>query len=364
MADLPPLPARPWLGIARGLAILDAPPAPDTPRDVLCLSCRASPCCWIAGLHELEPMTLADLDRIRYWLGFDRLMVGVQRLGGWRLFYRQPCAHLDRATYLCGVHGTDDKPRVCQAFDPTGCHYRANLIGGRPGPDLVQLDLRRFQAVLERVEVDARGRITSMPSWDEVREVTAAIDIEELRYPPPQQQPADLDALRAPLDARPAPARGAGLGAWDSPCQGCRAPCCEKVLVPMAAPSSAAAVDYLRYLLNFEGLEIGVADTDTWLIVVHTRCRHFDADTRRCTVFGQPERPLVCAAYDPWSCDYPERFGPWQGSDILRLDRGDWPTLEALLATDEDGRVLARPDRQAVLDAMARSAEEDVVGAA
>lgn len=357
--DDPPrdLPREPWRGIARGLSIADMPPPPDTPSDQLCLSCRVSPCCWIAGLYEFEPTTLGDLDRVRYWLGFDRLMVGVQRLGSWRLFYRQPCSHLDRASSLCRVHGTPDKPMVCQVFDAKGCLYRANLIGGRPGPDLVQLDLRRYQAVLERVAVDERGRIASMPGFDEIREVVAPIDREELAHPPLPAL-ADLRGLRAPGRARPESGARSRLKAWKSPCDGCRAPCCEKVLVPMGAPSSAAAVDYLGYLLNFEGLEIGVSDTETWMLVVHTRCVNFDAVTRRCTVFGMPERPLVCSAYDAWSCDYPRRFGDWSESDLLRLDRDDWPILRGMLTIDAHGHVLARPDRRAVVEAMGRSHTE------
>jgi hypothetical protein len=147
----------------------------------------------------------------------------------------------------------------------------------------------------------------------------------------------------------------------DQPCTGCAAYCCNTVSFPHRVPTNHANVDYLRFLLGFPGIELGVADSG-WTIVVHTRCRHLVDN--RCGIFGKPERPLACRYYDAHQCAYKVQFGEPRPAAFVRVRYDQLPSLLRAFAFDAAGQVAAAPTAAQIRDAIEedwRSATADPV---
>jgi hypothetical protein len=134
-----------------------------------CDGCSA-PCCRIVLTPHAEPRTFTDLDYIRYLLGFPDTEMIVARDGSWQALSHRTCLLLDLAEARCTVHGTPRKPKVCVFFDPYRCWYKRNFTTADP-PDIVRLDLSRFEAVLSACVLDDEGRLTEVPTWERMREL-------------------------------------------------------------------------------------------------------------------------------------------------------------------------------------------------
>src|SRR5262245_9257075 len=92
-------------------------------------------------------------------------------------------------------------------------------------------------------------------------------------------------------------------------------------------PAISALISLRRFATVFwlPGVELGVTDA-VWSLIVRTTCRHLKQD--RCTIFGRPERPLVCKYYDAWKCTYRVHFGLPRppGFVRVRLEEFGWLT--------------------------------------
>jgi len=122
------------------------------------------------------------------------------------------------------------------------------------------------------------------------------------------------------------------------------------VTFPTTTPETARDVDYLNFLLGFEGVEVLVED-DAWDLTVATRCRHLSPDGR-CRVFGQPERPVTCALQPALGCPTRARVaGEAETERAARLDRATWARLleEGVVRFDEHRRIVDRPTRRSLL---------------
>jgi hypothetical protein len=145
------------------------------------------------------------------------------------------------------------------------------------------------------------------------------------------------------LGRRPAPPDEVPMHRFDdprvaTPCEGCSAPCCTKLVFPMAIPSTASGLDFLRFTLGFPGTEIGVAN-DAWAVVVSTRCRHL-GDDGRCGVYDQPERPLLCRYYDAVGCTYKPRYAVPAPVGYLRVRAEELRWLHECFRFDDAGQVV------------------------
>src|SRR5690348_12621632 len=96
-----------------------------------CLKCN-SPCCQVITIPHKVPVTLMDLDFIRYLVNFPRIEVAVSRSGDWLILIRDVCQHFDRESYLCKVHGTNEQPLTCQYYNPFQCWYKRNFTTANP----------------------------------------------------------------------------------------------------------------------------------------------------------------------------------------------------------------------------------------
>lgn len=135
-----------------------------------CDGCPA-PCCRMVLSPHPTPTTFSELDYVRYLLGFPDTEVVVHRDGTWQQLSHRACMFLSDDA-RCDVHDTPRKPKVCVFFDPYKCWYKRNFTTDDP-PDIVRLDSSRFEALLAACALDDAGRLTEVPSWEELRALVA-----------------------------------------------------------------------------------------------------------------------------------------------------------------------------------------------
>jgi hypothetical protein len=206
------------------------------------------------------------------------------------------------------------------------------------------LDRARARAYAELVTFDDERRVADLPDWDAFLAALGDLPLQKSEAPPPGPDPV-LEEWRAlVLGEKP---REDGYSdhrfsdpVVSEPCSGCEAYCCTTLVFEHEIPETAASFDFVRYCLGFPGVEIAFAD-DCWNIVVRTRCRHLDGN--RCSVYGEPERPLRCGNLDGLRCGYRSHIGRPFPPECVRITRREYPALEASVVFDEQGRVRRVP---------------------
>ena len=321
------------------------PVAPPTRRTMTytqaagnpCLTCQDAPCCSYLPLGTIAMATLADVDYAAHLLDFPGIELGLTADGSWSTYWTVPCSHLVGGR--CDLHGTPEKPHICQQYNPYACWYRSAL-GDGGGTDYLRIDKARMQRVLELVEFDDQRTIAAVPTWDELVEAFADLPIPALadRPAPPPAPTERFEAWQAVALGRNdtavtiEPADPALTRA--DPCDGCSASCCTTPMFPIAAPQTASSLDHLRFTLGFPGTEVVVSD-GSWAIAVHSRCQHF-ADGR-CSLYGLPERPISCQYLDAWACSHKAVFEADRPAHAVRVRREELPALVSTYAFDELG---------------------------
>jgi hypothetical protein len=175
-AALPPLapvsdpPVPPSAVLAQALG---GPPAPaPAPRPFAalaepCAGCAAW-CCTRLSFPRAAPTSAANLDHLRFCLGFDGVEAGVDRAGNWTLTLRTACAHrvvTPEGAGRCGLYDDPARPRVCERYDGRACAYKARY--GRPDPgDFARLDRGRLARLSATLQVDADFRVVNLPDFD------------------------------------------------------------------------------------------------------------------------------------------------------------------------------------------------------
>ena len=100
-----------------------------------------------------------------------------------------------------------------------------------------------------------------------------------------------------PIRLRP---RREDLKPGESLCDHCTAKCCQYFTLPIDTPTERQDFDYIRWYLLHEGTSVFV-DQGTWHLIVHSRCRHLEADNR-CGIYET--RPQICRDYTTKDCEY------------------------------------------------------------
>lgn len=360
------MPAQPWDSIA----LARSRPAQEVRADFAearanpCLSCESSPCCWYLPLQTFDPTTYLDVDGLYKLLLFDHIELGLSSGGQWSAYYVYPCQFLNRESLLCGVHETDLQPKTCVYYKPYGCWYR-RVLSGPISEEYVRVDLTRFQEIAPMFKFDDNRRVVATPPWEKVKEICELIAIAEIDLGLPDEPRPDITIVDPAL-AAPPPDPQAGnadfLDVLADPCEPCPAPCCTYLSFPMGQPDTWMSFDFLRFALGFPGTEIGVADGGWWLTVA-TTCRHLDTETSKCSVFGEPERPLSCGYYNQWQCGYRNEFLRPLPDGFARVRYPSLPMLAALFEFDSDGKVLHLPEVAEVHAALLMTWQELIAAA-
>jgi uncharacterized protein len=85
-------------------------------------------------------------------------------------------------------------------------------------------------------------------------------------------------------------------------CSYCTAKCCRYFALPLDEPNEPQDFDFMRWFLLHEAASIFV-DGQTWYLLVHTTCKHLQAD-HRCGIYHT--RPQICRDYSTSECEYDE----------------------------------------------------------
>ncbi len=313
-----------------------------------CASCPTTPCCAYLPLGRLRLETLTEVDHARFLLNFDRIELGLYRTGRWELFYRAPCRFLDTAGATCRIHDRPDQPRICRHYNPYRCWYKAALAGDDPD-GFRRVDRLRLEAILPSLVFDGQGRLVDVPDWEAL--CGAFRPLPMLGWPVEEDVPGEDPMIPV---WREEVIRGAGPAATETtrtyaeladPCAGCGAWCCKALLLPHGTPATASNLDFLRFMLGFPGISVGVAD-DGWRIIVRTTCRHLAGG--RCALYDRPERPLECKYLDAWGCATRLRLGRPRPAGFVHLDLEHFDRMIELAAFDADGRITRLPAAAAV----------------
>lgn len=133
--------------------------------------------------------------------------------------------------------------------------------------------------------------------------------------------------------------------ALQSPCESCAtSPCCSYLPLGGFRAATLSELDYAKYLLNFQRIELGLSSSGDWSIFYRHPCRYLDRSTFACTVHEKPEQPHICRRYNPYRCWYKVALTSSSTADYLRVDRTRFEFLLTGIGFDAQGNIVESPD--------------------
>jgi Fe-S-cluster containining protein len=259
-----------------------------------CRTCNAV-CCYYLPLQSVNIHNLMELERIRYYLCFPNIVAGVSIGGQWSIYYTVPCRHLDLETRHCTIHDTPEHPKTCSAYNEHDCWYQRALRQSPSG--FIQFSSASFDQAVKQMQFDEERNISSVPSWSEMIQICSNNPVAS---DPNESLIIAQNQLLKTIN--PNGHHTKSLAEMKTnPCQGCEAPCCRSLFFSHPVPGSYMQLDYVRFTLNFPGVEYMINPTTWWLVITAT-CKHFNLESRQCELFGKPERPLACVHLNQWDC--------------------------------------------------------------
>jgi hypothetical protein len=142
--------------------------------------------------------------------------------------------------------------------------------------------------------------------------------------------------------------------ARESPCTSCTtSPCCTYLLLGDFQIDTVLDVDHAGYLLNFEGIVLGLDRNRKIEVYFHQPCGYLDVPSGLCTVHSTPVQPAVCVHYNAHSCGYRRRMLVEVHADRPLIDRPRLVWLAERVVFDEHRQVVAVPDWDEMLAAFA-----------
>ncbi|MCA9268538.1 MAG: YkgJ family cysteine cluster protein [Planctomycetales bacterium] len=120
-------------------------------------------------------------------------------------------------------------------------------------------------------------------------------------------------------------------------CEFCPAKCCKYFALPIEKPTDIQDFDYLRWYLLHEHASVFV-DEGVWYILVHTRCKHLQADNL-CGIYHT--RPQICRDYSTKNCEYEDS---WVYEQYFELPEQVEEYMEATLRPRRSGVRSPRPE--------------------
>ncbi len=308
-----------------------------------CQECNAV-CCYYLPLQVLPARTLMEIDYIRYLLHFPRVVAGYSMGGQWSMYWAVPCRHLDLEARLCKVHGTAEQPRTCTAYNEHDCWYRRALNGESKG--FLRLDRHLMERLLPMIAFDGDRNVAAVPTWAQMIDLCTGyplgseMDRRGWVHPMAKGNGSGSHSSEVPGNGHK-PSSKTISELMQDPCAGCEAPCCRYLYFPLPVPTSFMQVDYIRFSLNFPGTECVVSPLSWWLLL-RADCECLDAESRQCTLYGEPERPLRCTHLNQWDCgQYKRLLHPDSG--FHRMDWQGFAELVEQIRFDDSGQIVQLP---------------------
>ena len=299
-----------------------------------CKGCTA-PCCTFLPLHDFTLRTYRDVDYARYLLNFVNIELALVQGATWRVHWKARCTRL-LSGGGCSLHNTPQKPQVCLNYDAYSCFYKPMFLQAET-PEFLRFDAVRFQALIERLEFDSAGAVTTFPdSHSLMRDLPSFVDhpYEEIPVPKPRIPAGQVGALST----------------FQSQCEGCAAWCCQTISFPFGGVHSVSNLDYIWFSLGFPGVELAMT-AEGMSVFVHSRCRNLKSmEKGGCKVFGTSARPLVCQQYDGMNCAYKVQVGTVDPQWSLRIGLSDFETFQRQFQFDVAGQCIERSTFEVIRD--------------
>jgi hypothetical protein len=131
----------------------------------------------------------------------------------------------------------------------------------------------------------------------------------------------------------------------DSPCMSCTtSPCCTYLPLTTFTVGNLSELDYAVYVLNFESIELGVANNGDWSVYYRHPCRFLDQGNFKCTLHDKLEQPHICVRYNPYQCWYKRTLTNSVTAQYIRLDELRLKHLVSRIRFNEYGDIVESPN--------------------
>jgi Fe-S-cluster containining protein len=308
-----------------------------------CATCSQAPCCSLLQLQQLGVQTLSDLDLVAYYLNFDNIAVSLSPNGAWTIYYKYLCRFLNEPNCRCSIHNQPAQPNICVHYNPYSCFYKAaHAARHTPGGNLLWVGRPRMQRLQAVLEFDTERGIVQLSEQYNLFALLAEIPYED----PVSQEPQVDQAWQAWKEQSisndgsamvNSPKVNRSFQEMQNPCSGCAAYCCQTLLFPHDLPISYSGLDFYKYCLGFPGVELGISNSQ-WTLIVRTRCRHLD-DRNQCSIYGEPERPLICKYYDAGHCTYKVGVGQVRPEGYMKIGYEEFTWILETYQFDDQGNI-------------------------
>jgi hypothetical protein len=139
--------------------------------------------------------------------------------------------------------------------------------------------------------------------------------------------------------------------AREAPCLSCTtSPCCTYLLLGDFKLQRLLDIDHALYLLNFDGIMLGLDQEGKVDIYFYQPCGYLDVPSGLCTVHSTPLQPAVCVQYNAHSCGYRHRITADVDPERPMLDPQRMTWLAERMEFDDDRRVIATPEWDEILE--------------
>jgi hypothetical protein len=140
--------------------------------------------------------------------------------------------------------------------------------------------------------------------------------------------------------------------ARQTPCLSCTtSPCCNYLVLSDFKLETIMDIDYAVYLLNFDGILIGLDPQGKAEVYFHQPCVFLDVPSGLCTVHSTPLQPAVCVHYNAHTCAYRSRMLSDVDPQRPLVDRRRMAWFADQLVFGDDRELVSVPDWDEVLEA-------------
>ncbi|MBN1189680.1 MAG: YkgJ family cysteine cluster protein [Dehalococcoidales bacterium] len=134
-------------------------------------------------------------------------------------------------------------------------------------------------------------------------------------------------------------------------CAGCSAACCRVLLVPHPTPATFMDLDYIRYVVGFNGVQMILNSDGRWQLLIEQVCRLLDQETNQCTVHGTPRQPKTCVFFNPYRCWYKRNFDKTERpAEFIEIDMNKLEAILPRVRFDDNGNILEIPKWEVIRD--------------
>jgi hypothetical protein len=140
--------------------------------------------------------------------------------------------------------------------------------------------------------------------------------------------------------------------ARQSPCLSCTtSPCCNYLVLSDFKLETLMDIDYALYLLNFDGILIGLGRQGKAEVYFHQSCVYLDVPSGLCTVHSTSLQPAVCVHYNAHTCAYRSRMLIEVDPERPLVDRRRMAWFADQVVFDDERQLASVPDWDVVLEA-------------